>query len=245
MRLKSFTAHSDQGPFLQINEDAYDFDLENNLFMIFDGFGGVGAGDIAVNKLKENIKKFYTQISGDPDSTLPFFYSPKYLVEGNALINAMLYSHRSLMKDNAAKEISNRAGASGIFGALSESVLTLSSVGNCSAYLIRRGKLQKIFVEDSFQLLSSDSYDGHLKSMPLSGFGLFPDLYYQVKEIRVFDDDIIVLMSDGVYSRIEEEEIKSSVTKVKTTYKEKISDLFSLSNKRGNLDNQTIMILEF
>jgi serine/threonine protein phosphatase PrpC len=245
MRLKSFTAQSDQGPFLQINEDAYDFDLENNLFMVLDGFGGAGSGDIAVNKLKENIKKFYTDISSDPDCTLPFFYSPKYLIEGNALVNAMIYSHNALMRSNASREVATRAGASGLFAALGESILTLSAVGNCTAFLYRKGKFQKIFLEDSFSLLSTDNYDAHLKSMPLSGFGLFPDLYYQVKEVRVASGDLVVLMTDGVYSRVEEDEIKAIVSNPSAIQKEKILELFALSNKRGNLDNQTTMILEF
>ena len=245
MRLKSFVAHSDQGPFLQINEDAYDFELENNLFMVLDGFGGVGSGDIAVSKLKENIKKFYTQISSDPDCTLPFFYSPKYLIEGNALINAMLFSHQSLMRDNASKEVALRAGASGLFAAIGESILTLSSVGNCTAFLHRQGVLTKIFIEDSFQFLSNDTCDAHLKSMPLSGFGLFPDLYYQVKEVRLYSGDIIIIMTDGAYSRVIQDEIKSIVSNPNKELKEKIVELFALSNGRGNLDNQTAMILEF
>ena len=245
MRLKSFVAESDQGPFLQINEDAYDFDIENNLFMVFDGFGGVGIGDVTVNKLKENMKKFYTKVAEDPDSTLPFFYSPKYLIEGNALINAMLFTHSSLMKDNLVKEISERGGASGIFAAKADSILTLTSVGNCSAYLCRKGSLKKVFIEDSFNFLSNDEYDGHLKTMPMSGFGLFPDLYYQVKEVRIFEGDIIILMSDGAYGRLSEDEIKSVISNPKLSHKEKISELFSLSNSRGNLDNQTTMILEF
>lgn len=100
-------------------------------------------------------------------------------------------------------------------------------------------------MEDSFSLLSSDNYDAHLKSMPLSGFGLFPDLYYQVKEVRVSEDDLVVLMTDGVYSRLDEDEIKAVVANPKMTQKQKVIDLFELSNKRGNLDNQTAMILEF
>lgn len=245
MKLKSFTAQSDQGPFLQINEDAYDFDIENDLFMLFDGFGGVGCGDIAVTQLKENIKKFYTQITADPDSTLPFFYSPKYLIEGNALVNAMLYTHDSLVRENFKKEIALRAGASGIFAAKAESVLTLSSVGNCIAYLYRRGSLKKIFIEDSFKFLSNDDYESHLKTMPLSGFGLFPDLYYQVKEIRLFEDDKVLLMTDGAYGRLNEDEIRDIISNPKIENKSKITELFSLSNSRGNMDNQSVMILEF
>ncbi len=245
MRIKSFVAESDQGPYLQINEDAYDFDIENNLYMVFDGFGGVGIGDVAVNNLKENMKKFYTQVAEDPDSTLPFFYSPKYLIEGNALINAMLFTHSTLVKDNLSKEVSSRGGASGIFAAKADSILTLASVGNCCAYLCRKGSIKKIFIEDSYKFLSNDDYESHLKTMPMSGFGLFPDLYYQVKEVRLFDGDTIVLMSDGAYSRVSEDEIKAIITNSSLKHKEKITELFALSNSRGNLDNQTTMILEF
>lgn len=245
MRLKSFSAHSDQGPFLQINEDSYDFDLDNNLYMILDGFGGVGVGDIAISTLKENIKKFYTQVSEDPDATLPFFFSPKYLLEGNALINSILYSHNLLAKDNMKKEISERAGASGIIMSKAESIMTLASVGNCTAYIYRKGIFKKIFIEDSFKFLSNDDYESHLKTMPLSGFGLFPDLYYQVKEVRLFDGDLLVLMSDGVYARLEEDEIKDIISNSKMEPKKKISELFGMANNRGNIDNQTAMILEF
>jgi serine/threonine protein phosphatase PrpC len=81
--------------------------------------------------------------------------------------------------------------------------------------------------------------------MPLSGFGLFPDLYYQVKELRIFKDDIVVLMTDGVYARLVEDEIKAILNKSKLDLKKKILELFSLSNGRGNMDNQTAMVLEF
>ena len=62
MRLKSFSAQTTQGPYLQLNEDAYDHDLNTNLYMVLDGFGGSGIGDRAVSLLKENVKKFYTKL---------------------------------------------------------------------------------------------------------------------------------------------------------------------------------------
>jgi len=245
MQIKSFAAQSDQGPFLQTNEDGYDFDVMNELFLLFDGYGGAGIGDVAVTKLKENIKKFYLRLSEDPDATLPFFFSPKYLVEGNALINSILYTHNNLMQDNLSKKISQRAGASAIAVAKAESVLTFVSTGSCNAYLYRRGKLDKIFIEDSFQFLSNDDYDNHLKTMPLSGFGLFPDLYYQVKELRLFKNDIIVLLTDGVYGRLKSEELQDMMAKPHKTLKSKLNELFELANSRGNLDNQSGIILEF
>lgn len=245
MYLKSIDAQTDKGPYLEINEDGYDFDLKNDLYMIFDGFGGAGRGDAAVNTLKENLKTFYTKISFDPNATLPFFFSPKYLVEGNALINSMLYSHDLLYKKNLEKDVAQRAGSSAMLMAKAESVLTMVSTGNCSAYLYRRGKLKKIFVEDSYLFLSNDDFNSHLKTIPLSGFGLFPDLYYQVKEIRVFEGDVVISLTDGVYSKILEEELRDILSRRGTSAKLKIKELFKLANERGNLDNQTAMILEF
>ncbi|MEX0797909.1 MAG: SpoIIE family protein phosphatase [Bacteriovoracaceae bacterium] len=245
MNLKTFAAESHPGPFLQTNEDAYDFDLVNELFMVFDGFGGAGIGDVAVTSLKENIKNFFTKFAADPDATMPFFFSPKYLIEGNALINALVYSHNQLFKENLKKEFSARAGASGVVIAKSESVVTLVSVGSCASFLYRKGKMNRLFIEDSFLYLSNDQYESHLKSMPLSGFGLFPDLYYQVREARVYPGDKIITMTDGVYSRLSLEEVQDALLHPKRDSKGKIEDLFKLSNQKGNLDNQSCMILEF
>ena len=76
--------------------------------------------------LKENIKKFYTKIGGDPDSTLPFFFSRKFLIEGNALVNSMRYAHELIKQSNMEKQMNDRAGASCLAAALAENIMTLA-----------------------------------------------------------------------------------------------------------------------
>src|SRR5690606_26071283 len=95
MRLKAFAAQTHQGPYLQVNEDGYDFDFENELFFILDGFGGSGIGDRTVEKLKQEIKSYYTQISDDPNATMPLYYNPRNLLEGNAILNSMMNAHQN------------------------------------------------------------------------------------------------------------------------------------------------------
>lgn len=245
MRLKAFAGETYQGPKLNINEDIYDYDIINNLFMIFDGFGGSGIGDQCVLNLKENIKKNYLSFSSDPDATFPFFYSPRYLVEGNALINSMLYSHSFQLNENSSKEISARGGASGIMVAQVETLLTMASVGNCQAYLIRQGKIQSIFSPDNFEMLNLDSSQRHLATLPTSGFGLYPDLSYQIKEVRIKEMDTIVLLTDGIYARLDHSEILGIMINPKLDNKSKIREAMKLANTRGNLDNQTAFIMEY
>lgn len=245
MELVNFSSESHQGPFLNVNEDGYDFDLDNDLFMLFDGFGGHGVGDRCVEKLKLDVAKFYKNFVRDRDATMPFFYSPKYLLEGNALINSALFTHYELYKENLAKEIPGRAGASGILMNKAESILTVLSTGNCRAYLLRLGKVIPIFTDDSMQFLRSDNFESHLKNIPLSGFGLFPDLHYQVREVRLCAGDKIIAITDGIYGRVDDEELNSVISKPTINIKSKINELFALANSRGNLDNQSCMILEY
>lgn len=243
--LKRYSANTHQGPYLQLNEDDHDIDIINNLFMVFDGFGGSNAGDKAVELLKNNIKDFYTKLSDDPDSTLPFFYSYKYLLEGNALINAIQNAHKVLLKDNASKDLSKRGGAAAICSSLSENIMTLVSVGNCASYLFRNGTLSPITHPDTMGQLSKDNFNFHLLSCPMSGFGLFEDLHTEVREVRVAENDIVLILTDGAFNRLKEEELEFILREKSPDLSEKIKEIFKLSNSRGNLDNQTGVILEF
>jgi serine/threonine protein phosphatase PrpC len=244
-KLRSYSVYTNQGPYLQINEDDAIVDLKNKLFMIFDGFGGSNIGDKAVDLLKDTISKFYTKIGGDPDSTFPFYYSHKYLIEGNALVNSMHLAHSMLKKENSEKDLSSRGGASCIAASLADSILTFASTGNCSGYILRRGKLSRIIHPDSLEALSEDSYELQYRTTPMSGFGLFDDLHLNVLEHKVVSGDLFVLMTDGAYSRVSSDEMKDILSEKDLDDNSKIKKIVSLSNQRGNLDNQSTIFLQF
>lgn len=245
IELKSYGLQTHQGPHLNLNEDIVDLDLANNLFLVIDGFGGSNIGDRAAMMIRDSIKRSYTKIAIDPEATLPFYFSHKYLIEGNALINAFQATHQVVTRDNEQKNLENRGGASVLAGALSENILTLVSTGNCAAYLFRKGHLSLEITPDSLSSLSRDSFQSYLHSVPLSGIGLFEDLHFNVRELRVTKGDQVLFLTDGVYARLGHEEIKYIIEKNLDNELDAIKDLFNLSNDRGNLDNQTGLILTF
>ena len=245
MRLKSYAAQTHQGPYLQVNEDGYDFDFENDLYMVIDGFGGSGVGDRAVEKLKQEIKTFYTQISDDPNATMPLYYNPRNLLEGNAIINSLMNAHQNLLKANQERPINQRAGASALVAVRAESLLILVGVGNCSAYHFRRGKLSKVILEDSMQLLAKDIFTSRFRTSPMSALGMYPEMGHQLREVRLAEGDKVLLLTDGVYACLEEEELLYTLNRTAPDAQERVNSLLKLSNSRGNLDNQTAVILEF
>jgi PPM family protein phosphatase len=245
MRLKAYAAQTHQGPYLQVNEDGYEFDFENDLYMVLDGFGGSGIGDRAVEKLKQEIKTFYTQISDDPNATMPLYYNPRNLLEGNALLNSMLNAHQNLFKMNTDRPLNQRAGASALVAVRSDSLLVLVGVGNCCAYHFRQGKLSKVIMEDTLQHLSKGQLDLRFRTSPMSAFGMYPELNYQMREVRLVEGDKIVLLTDGVFALLNEEELSYNLNRGAADAQERLNSLLKLSNSHGNLDNQTAMILEF
>lgn len=247
MKLKAYAAHTHSGPYRNLNEDDYEVDLTHQLYLIFDGYGGQGVGDFTVKLAKEYIKNFYTRIAPDPDATMPFYYSPKYLLEGNALINALRFAHKMIFDLNRKKELHQRGGASCTALAMADQIVTCISTGNCVCYVYRSGELRRLVDEDSLFCFTSDHFYRHLKTAPLSGIGLFEDLHYTVREFRVLEDDLFLLMSDGIYSYIEHQELCHHITSLysRSTLQEMLERLFSIANSRGNLDNQTALFLRF
>lgn len=245
IELKSYGMQSHQGPHLNLNEDLVEADLVNNLFIIVDGFGGSNVGDRSAGIIRDSLKRAYTKIAVDPEATLPFFYSHKYLIEGNALINAFHVAHQNILKENTDKNIDNRGGGSVIAAAVSENILTMVSTGNCAAYLYRKGRLSLEVLPDSLANLSRDPFHSYLHCVPMSGVGLFEDLHFNVRELKIAEGDLVLLLTDGAYARVNADEIKYTLEKNMESELEAIKELFKLSNDRGNLDNQSAIILQF
>ena len=231
--LKSYTLETNQGPHLNLNEDLIDVDILHKLFVVIDGFGGSNIGDRIALQTKDCIKNFFGKISRDPDSTLPFFFSSKYLLETNSLINAFRLAHENIAKENAIRPMSSRGGASVIAAALTENMVSLVSTGNCMAFLFRKENLFTQMLPDVFA------------NAPMSGVGLFEDFHYQVSEFKILPGDTLILLTDGAYQRCELEEIKGILLQYPDRNKEMIQEIFQMTNDRGNLDNQSALILQF
>ncbi len=245
MELKKYFSYTNAGPFHEVNEDAVGVDLKSKIYYLLDGFGGQGVGDRACELVIENFLRFYTKTSRDPDSTMPFFYSPKYLLEGNALVNALRLAHKELIEKNQKKEMGQRGGVAGIFAVESENILSYAYVGNCQAYLYRRGNLRPLNLPDVLSNVAQDDFNSHLYSAPMSAFGLFDELHLQVSEVKIMDEDCLIFLSDGVYSYLSPEEIIHVLGDKSKNYQELGKQLITLANSRGNQDNQSLLILEY
>jgi serine/threonine protein phosphatase PrpC len=245
MKLKAYAAVTHQGPELETNEDGYDFDLDQQFFFVLDGFGGAGIGDRAVGKLKEDLKTFLSQLVDDRDATMPLYWSPRWLVEGNALVNAMLNAHQLLFKENSKKGLNQRAGASAACAIKADDILVLSHVGGCQTFLARHGQVEPLFLPDTHQHLSLDPHGASALKSSAGGFGFFPELTWSLREVRIQAGDQFIFLTEGIAPWLTPLELAHAISRPDEDAHQKLNGLLKLSNSRGNTANQTGMILEF
>ncbi len=245
MMLKEYAVKTHQGPYFQINEDTVHLDFANGLFLLLDGLGGSGVGDTAVLKIKTDISDFFLSVGGDQDSTFPFYYNYRYLLEGNALVNGIYFAHNNLWQLNTTRSISQRAASS--IAALSESknIVTMVTSGNVKVFLMRSQKMSFLMGKDTLSFLGNDEGGKEFRTLPTAGIGLFEKLEFDIHELKIIEGDQIILISDGCYGRLDQRELEFKLTEKRFSLSEKIDNIFSMSNQRGNLDNQSLMILQY
>ncbi len=243
LSLKSYFAKTNQGPHLNINEDDVLVEVNTNLFAIFDGFGGSLIGDKCVLKDKENIHSFFTKVTNDPDSTLPFFYSPHYLLETNALVNSFHLAQRSILEHNKDNDINERGGVSVCAAIITDNVISMVSIGNCIALLIRDERVSVLSTPDIISPFGGDIEFMENTTFPLRALGLYDEFEVGINEYQLRQGDKVLFLSDGVYSRTNFDDIEIISNQCDEDDKKLVNSLLQVANDRGNQDNQSAIII--
>ncbi|MFG1500193.1 hypothetical protein ABMA70_08275 [Halobacteriovorax sp. XZX-3] len=240
--IQSFFARTHQGPYLNLNEDNTFINLKQKIFGIFDGFGGSGISDRNLESAKQSIDLYFSKLSGDPNATMPYFYSPQYVLETNALVNAMFIAHKNLLNINKSKPLNDKGGVSAALTMLSENILSIVSCGNCLVLMYRDGDLSLINTPDCVKQISISDNSHQKSTFPLVALGLYEDLSPKIWELNVEPNDRIIVLSDGVYGSLSLHDIKRIIQESTQDEVIQIDNLFDGANRRGNLDNQSAII---
>ncbi len=245
VELEKFSLVSDKGPYLSINEDGAVVDVENQLYFLCDGFGGSNIGDKYVARVEKKLNDFYNGFITDPDKTLPYLFDPQYLLATNIIQNALIHSHKDLLEENSSRKSNEKGGVAGVFATLSDDILSLLSIGNCKCYLLRDGSISLLNQVQTFSDFSNYQYKDIANTLPLSGLGVFEHIKISVREVRLKKDDVLMLLSDGIYGKLNETELMSVMLRPGINFRECLDKLIYMANAKGNKDNQSGVILKF
>ena len=231
---------TDVGLCRQANEDSFAMVPEIGLYLVADGMGGHRAGQIASRLASEAAVRAIEALRSAEVSP------------SEKLRHAVSCANREI-HENAERNTDLRGMGTTLVAILVEKGrVALAHVGDSRAYRIRRGRIRLLTDDHSIvgellrrRKISEDAAREHPHRHVLTkALGVAPSTQPDLAELTPLPGDTFVLCSDGLTTHLQDSEILEVVEQGRELQKA-CDALVASANRRGGLDNITILMLRF
>lgn len=207
-----------------------------NLFVVADGMGGHKAGDYAS---KEGVGMVISHIQKDDD------FNPIKLIR-----LAMESANQEIYQEAKTQEGMEGMGTTMVVATIIDHYMYVANVGDSRLYVINETSIHQVtrdhsLVEEMVRSggISKEEAKHHSQKNVITR-AIGGDLKVNVDffDVKLKEEDVILLCSDGLYNMVEEEEMKRLVNSQKelSTIGEQ---LIQEANKNGGLDNIGLVLI--
>jgi len=215
------------------------------VLVVSDGMGGALAGDVASRMAVESVRKM---LIGEGDATC----DPDLdLVE--CLKNATHYANTAIHLKS--QEDSRCAGMGATFtgAAVRGDNLDLVQVGDSRGYVIRKDQIRLATKDQSLvqqlvdvgQISESEAETHMFRNVILQALGAQSEVQPVTGRIRLRQDDLVLLCSDGLSGKLRAEDIQQIVINSRNDLSKACDALIDEANNRGGEDNITVVLARF
>lgn len=240
---------SDVGQSRSHNEDCFAIDADHGLFLVADGMGGHGHGEVASQLAVEAIRN--AMLENDARSAGGNSPSAEGIRPHAArLAAAFREAHNKVV--HAMREDSTLLGmgTTAVGCAIHDEIAAFAHVGDSRAYRLRDDDLELVTEDHTWVneqvmagYLSADQARSHpLKSVVTRAIGGDREIAVDVREIEVRDGDVYLLCSDGLNTMLSDRDIHDHLA-ADGTLEEMCHRLVDAANERGGLDNITVLVM--
>jgi protein phosphatase len=132
---------------------------------------------------------------------------------------------------------------------LSGNKLSIAHIGDSRAYLIRAGSIEQLTHDHSLvneqikrkMITATEAQQSETKNILTKALGISEDTEAELDELTVFNDDILLLCSDGLNNMITDEAMLDIILSSPNT-DDACASLIDAANKQGGQDNITVVI---
>jgi len=223
------------------------FDLGDKglVLVVSDGMGGALAGDVASRMAVDSVRKM---LVGEGDAVC----EPDLdLVE--CLKSATHYANTAIHL--RSQEDSRCAGMGATFtgAAVRGDNLDLVQVGDSRGYVIRKDQIRLATKDQSLvqqlvdvgQISESEAETHMFRNVILQALGAQSEVQPVTGRIRLRQDDLVLLCSDGLSGKLRAEDIQHIVLNSRNDLSKACDALIEEANNRGGEDNITVVLARF
>lgn len=206
------------------------------LFVVADGMGGHAGGDVAAELAIQSIPAAYFngEWSGPPSTLRSAFLSANAAIERHAY-----------------EEPERRGmGAAAVAVAVLDGRVVLGHLGDCRAYRVRNGRLERLTSDHSWVqerqdagwLTAEEAQSHAYRHILTRALGAEADAEPTLTELELVPGDVIVLCSDGLWGVVEDEELAEVLAR-NLPAKEAARALVDLALQHGGPDNIAVAVI--
>lgn len=208
----SYSDLSDQGDRV-VNEDAtgtFDRDHNRSCFIVCDGLGGHGKGDIASSLVVKAFSECYEKNGNGVDFLKKSFQE----------------AQDRLMEDQVRRRAQHQMKTTAAVLFIENSIAYIGHVGDSRVYWFHRGKVKKRTLDHSIPqmlVLAKDIKENEIRNHPQRSYVLrvmgvkWEEPQYELlKPFRVGKHDAFLLCSDGFWELVNEEDMQTLLRKAES-----------------------------
>lgn len=234
-----FYANTDKGLVRSQNEDYFvNITLPKNRFFcaVFDGMGGVAAGEIA------------SRLAGE--SFLRVLSENRDVEAAHLLRTAALYANEEILRYRREHPEAEGMGTTVTALLVSDDGVYSLSIGDSRTYRLRSRELRRLTRDDSYVqdlvdrgVITKEEAESHpRRNVITAALGALPKTLPRVNFFAKQAGDIYLLCTDGLTGMVQEEKIKNILCQ-RMLPEETVGYLLAAANEGGGRDNITAALL--
>lgn len=234
--LVSAVGKTDRGLKRRKNEDSHLISRDHSLYVVADGMGGYGGGDVASRIAVETILRAFEKnefhVSGNGDG------APK---KAREFVSAIESANALIFAEATRNSELHGMGTTVIGARFSERKqrVFIAHVGDSRCYRWRHGELRLLTVDHT---LAARGVQGPMADHIRRAVGIAPQVKVDLLVDKPLPGDVYVLCSDGLTKMVDD----AAVAKVLSTHSDlddAVADLIKAANEAGGKDNTTVILV--
>lgn len=238
------TGKTDLGLVRSANEDSFYCDEKMGLLIVADGMGGHAAGEIASQLAITVMHDYFHALPKQYGK-----YNSAYGAATNRLNSAINSANLAILEAARTSPHLKGMGTTIVAVLLNGNKLSIAHIGDSRVYLIRAGSIVQLTQDHSLvneqvkkELITAhDASQSKLKNILTKALGLSENTEAELDELTVFNDDILLLCTDGLSNMIADETMLDIILSSRH-YDAVCTSLISAANAMGGQDNITAVI---
>ena len=234
---------SDIGKLRENNEDSIfvqnsDIGCLKNVFIVADGMGGHKSGEVA----SSNAVRFFCEFIQNINESKEIL---------DTIVEGVGYANKKVKELSETSDAYTNMGTTFLVASIYDDKLYIAHVGDSRLYIVRNNEIKQITTDHTYVMdmvksgvITKEEAKVHPdRNIITRALGVDKNLSIDGIFNKIYNDDIIIMCSDGLYEMLEDDKILNIAQITSLSLEKKAEKLIENANLFGGRDNISVILI--